>query len=98
MVATGDFSDPETRVKFSDEALIDVDNTAKSYGLSKPSVFEAKYKPGGYDDLKFRRDALCGLERCAGEVVTEMLNIIETCDPTEAQMRLAMRGAPNFHC
>ena len=33
-----------------------------------------------------------GLERCAGEVITEMLEIIETCDPDEAQMRLLMRG------
>jgi hypothetical protein len=35
---------------------------------------------------------LLGLERCAGEVVTDMLTIIETCDPDEAQMRLVMRG------
>jgi hypothetical protein len=36
--------------------------------------------------------SIVGLERCAGEVVTDMLNIIETCDPDEAQMRLIMRG------
>lgn len=42
--------------------------------------------------MKFRRDALQGLERCAGEVVTDILNIIETCDPDEAQMRLIMKG------
>lgn len=33
-----------------------------------------------------------GLERCAGEVITDMLTVIETCDPDEAQMRLIMRG------
>jgi hypothetical protein len=33
-----------------------------------------------------------GLERCAGEVVTDMLTIIENCEPDEAQMRLVMRG------
>ena len=38
-----------------------------------------------------------GLERCAGEVVTDMLNIIETCDPEEAQMRLVMRGENNLY-
>ena len=35
---------------------------------------------------------LSGLERCAGEVVTDMLTIIENCEPDEAQMRLVMRG------
>lgn len=30
--------------------------------------------------------------RCAGEVVTEMLYIVEECNPDEAEMRLLMRG------
>jgi hypothetical protein len=96
MLATGDFADPETRVQFADAQLTDIDRTAQKYGLRKSSVFESKYRPGAFADLKFRRDALCGLERCAGEVVTDMLNIIETCDPEEAQMRLAMRGLPEL--
>ena len=33
-----------------------------------------------------------GLERCAGEVVTDMLEIVETYDEDEAQMQLVMRG------
>ena len=45
-----------------------------------------------YADLKFRRDALMGLDRYAGEVITDILTIIETCEPEEAQMRLLMRG------
>ena len=32
-----------------------------------------------------------GLERCAGEVITDMLEIVETCDPDEAQMQIALR-------
>ncbi len=35
---------------------------------------------------------MLGLERCAGEVVTDILKIIETCDPDEAQMRLVLQG------
>jgi hypothetical protein len=45
-----------------------------------------------YADKHFVRDALLGLERCAGEVVTEMLTIVEECDPDEAEMRLLVRG------
>ena len=47
--------------------------------------------------MKFRRDALLGLERCAGDVVTDILNVIETCDPEEdPQMRLLIREFPSF--
>lgn len=33
-----------------------------------------------------------GLERCAGEVIADMLDIVENYDPDEAQMQLVMRG------
>jgi hypothetical protein len=60
--------------------------------LQKPSVLAAKHDTNRYADAKFRRDALLGLERCAGEVITEMLDIVENYDPDEAQMQLVMRG------
>lgn len=34
-----------------------------------------------------------GLERCAGEVIADMLEIVETCDPDDAQMQIVMRNA-----
>ena len=37
-----------------------------------------------------------GLERCAGDVVADILNVVETYDPDEAQMRLVMREFPTF--
>lgn len=96
MMATGDFTDPETRIPFSDENLKEIDNLAIKYGLKKPSLYAAKINPNTFSDFIFRRDALQGLERCAGEVVTEILNIIETSDPDEAEMRLVMRELPLF--
>lgn len=33
-----------------------------------------------------------GLERCAGEVVTDILKIVESCDSDEAQMRILLQG------
>ena len=94
--ATGDFSDPETRLPFSDEDLAQIDALARKAGLNTTSVLETKRNPHAFADLKFRRDALQGLERCAGEVVTDMLQIIEDFDPEEAQMRLVMRELPTF--
>jgi hypothetical protein len=62
--------------------------------LNKESVYAAKKNNAQlYADKHFRRDALQGLERCAGEVVSEMLQLIEHADPEEAQMKLLMTGS-----
>jgi len=95
-LATGDFSDPETRIPFSDQDLKNIDKLAAKAGMKKPSVFNAKKNPQNYADQKFRRDALQGLERLAGDVIAEMYTILEECDPDEAEMRLVMREMPMF--
>jgi len=99
LLATGDFIDPESRIPFSDNDLRMIDQSAEKAGLKKKSVLAAKTSPENiafYADLNFRRDALLGLERCAGEVVTEMLFIVEECDPDEAEMRLLVQEFPAF--
>eukprot|EP00600_Ochromonadales_sp_CCMP1393_P016480 CAMPEP_0175033988 /NCGR_PEP_ID=MMETSP0005-20121125/22345_1 /TAXON_ID=420556 /ORGANISM="Ochromonas sp., Strain CCMP1393" /LENGTH=242 /DNA_ID=CAMNT_0016294747 /DNA_START=364 /DNA_END=1092 /DNA_ORIENTATION=+ len=96
LIASGDFSDPETRIPFSEADLREIDAIAKKSGLKKKSVVEAKNNTEVYNDAKFRRDALLALERCAGEVVTDILQIIENYDPDEAQMHLMMREFPAF--
>lgn len=49
-----------------------------------------------YEYVKFRVYLILiihlTVRRCAGEVVTEMLYIVEECNPDEAEMRLLMRG------
>ncbi len=35
---------------------------------------------------------LSAIERCAGEVVTDILEIAETYDPEDGQLQLAMNG------
>lgn len=93
---TGDFTDPITRIPFSDEDLQVIDAKAKKLNLDKPSLLELKRNPNAFAEFKFRRDALLGLERCAGEVVTDILKIVETCDSDEAQMRLLIQELPAF--
>ena len=58
ILATGDFTDPETRLPFSDDDLQQIDLMAKKAGLIKQSVYETKQNPRAFDDFKFRRDAL----------------------------------------
>jgi hypothetical protein len=92
LISTGDFYDPETRIPFSDTDLQAIDSLAVQAGFSKESVHAAKLDVNKYKDAIFVRDALQGLERCAGEVITEILNVIEECDPEEAQLRLIISG------
>lgn len=96
LLVSGDFTDPETRLPFSDSDLKEIDRIAKISGSNKSSVFDAKHNTTLYNDSKFRRDALLGLERCAGEVVTDILELIENTHPDDAQMELAMREFPQF--
>lgn len=96
LLATGDFHDPETRLPFSESDLQEIDSIARAVGLNKASVFKARKNTANYSDAKFRRDALLALERCAGDVISEMLDIAETYDPEEAQMELALREFPVF--
>lgn len=96
IISSGEFSDPETRLPFSAENLKEIDELAKENGLSKPSVLEAKSNTHAYSEAKFRRDALLALERCAGEVITDILEIIENNDPDDAQIQLVVREFPAF--
>jgi len=96
LLATGDFLDPETRLPFSDENLKEIDAAVAKTGSSKASVYAAAHSPDAFADAKFRRDALSGLERLAGEVVADILDVIENTEPHEAQMRLLMRELPLF--
>jgi hypothetical protein len=66
LIASGDFTDPESRLPFSDNDLRMIDKAAEKAGLKKKSVYSAKNAPediARYADLTFRRDALLGLER-----------------------------------
>lgn len=46
--------------------------------------------------LYFIFSPFLALERCAGEVIADMLQIVENYDPDEAQMELAMNEFPVF--
>jgi hypothetical protein len=95
-LATGEFYDPETRLPFSDLELKKLDAIARTEGLNKRSVYEAKLNAALlYSDLRFRRDALLGLERCAGEMINEVISIIEEGDD-DAELQLLLRVFPSF--
>lgn len=118
MLSTGDFSDPESRLPFSDKDLAALDTVISKNKLGKESVLRAKLSPIRYKEIHFKRDALCGeysnnmychittlyilsytstgLERLAGEVVTDMGLVIESEDADNGQMLLVMSLFPSF--
>ncbi|EGZ27122.1 hypothetical protein PHYSODRAFT_467578 [Phytophthora sojae] len=96
ILATGDFSEPETRIPFSDEDLRRIDLEASKAKLSENSVVDAKKNKHKFEEQKVKRDGILGLERCASEYVNKMLDIVESDDPEEGEMLLIMSVFPSF--
>ncbi|KAH7474072.1 hypothetical protein PRIC1_014386 [Phytophthora ramorum] len=96
ILATGDFSEPETRIPFSDEDLRRIDVEASKAKLVEKSVADAKKNKHKFEEQKVKRDGILGLERCASEYVNRMLEIVESDDPEEGEMLLIMSVFPSF--
>lgn len=103
LLASGNFFEPETRIHFSDDDLQRLDKQVQTLGLEMDSVYDAKKKPDSYHakhikNMRFERDALTGLDRCCGEVVVEMLHLIEgeDVDLEIAEMLLLTSLFPQF--
>jgi hypothetical protein len=98
LLATGDFNDPESRLPFLDEDLQRLDELAAKLGLGKASTLEAKNDAQRYAEMRLRRDGLVGLERCVGELIIEIMAVVEgeACDEDEGQMRLIASLFPMF--
>ncbi|CAH0473694.1 unnamed protein product [Peronospora belbahrii] len=96
ILATGDFSEPETRIPFSDKDLCRIDIEASKAKLNEKSVVEAMKNKHTFEEEKVKRDGILGLERCASEYVNKMLEIVESDDPEEGEMLLIMNVFPSF--
>ncbi|KAG7400694.1 hypothetical protein PHYBOEH_004741 [Phytophthora boehmeriae] len=96
ILATGDFSEPETRIPFSDDDLRRIDQEARKAKLNEKSVVDAKTNKHKFEEQKVKRDGILGLERCASEYVNKMLEIVESDDPEEGEMLLIMSVFPSF--
>mmetsp|Transcript_40854 Transcript_40854/g.53827 ORF Transcript_40854/g.53827 Transcript_40854/m.53827 type:complete len:213 (+) Transcript_40854:130-768(+) len=95
-LASGDFVEPESRLDFSDDDLRRLDEQARKAGYKKPSVFEAKHNPSYFLELKLKRDAVIGIERLIGDVVTSMMSVVEKMNYEEGQIHLIMNLFPAF--
>eukprot|EP00644_Phytophthora_capsici_P015937 jgi/Phyca11/509779/fgenesh2_kg.PHYCAscaffold_49_\ len=96
ILATGNFSEPETRIPFSDEDLRRIDIEASKAKLNEKIIVDAKKNRHHFEEQKVKRDGILGLERCASEYVNKMLEIVENDDPEEGEMLLIMSVFPSF--
>ncbi|KAJ0403735.1 hypothetical protein P43SY_003040 [Pythium insidiosum] len=90
ILATGDFSEPETRIPFSDDDLRRIDVEARRAKLDERSVLEAKYNKHVFDEQKVKRDGLLG------EYITKMLGVVEDDDAEEGEIELITCLFPSF--
>lgn len=74
MLTSGDYCDPESRIRFSTPDLERLDQIGKR--LNKPSVVQSR-QSFSESDAKFRVDALFGLERVCGDLVAVMFDLVE---------------------
>jgi len=101
ILATGDFTEPETRIPFSPSDMKRLDDIVRNAGIKKGSVYEAINNQKRFKEQKVTRDSVIGLERCIGELISEMLSIIDavcdgTADPESAETRLLLNVFPVF--
>jgi len=98
MISTSNFFEPETKLLFSEEDIVALDELGKQLG--KPSVIEAQKNYNIiHDRLHSEQDLFSGVERCAGESVSEMMKIVETTRRSklgEGEEALLVRIFPSF--
>eukprot|EP00753_Platysulcus_tardus_P016297 PLAT5588.1.p1 GENE.PLAT5588.1~~PLAT5588.1.p1 ORF type:complete len:381 (-),score=84.64 PLAT5588.1:267-1313(-) len=95
LLVSGDFRDPLTRERLSEETLRSLDDSAREAGLDKRSVLSASRARDYYAEERCRRDAIVGLERCCGDLVADMLRCIEG-QVEDAELLCVVELFPNF--
>lgn len=95
-LSSGDFWEPETRLELTDQDLVTLDLQVKRAGLERPSVLEAKRNSDYFREQKWQREVLTGLERLTGDIVSDMLMVIEKMNSEEGQLKLVMSLFPAF--
>lgn len=97
IIETGNFTEPETRIPFSDSDLERLDTQVAQRGEPCGSTLDARRQgTGRYARQRFRDDALLGLERIAGEYITTITDLIEQEYSFEGHYRLTTDLLPNF--
>lgn len=77
IIKTGDFRDPVTRLPFTLDDIKTIDTSVKTAKYPYPSLVDIITNRGSYESAQRQKEVLAGLESCLGELISEMLHIIE---------------------
>jgi hypothetical protein len=99
IIASGDITEPESRIPFSYDDLLRMDSEARKHGLCKLSVVDAASANNAdrYAEMQSNRDLVTGLDSCAGEVVSQILLMVESPSSTSNQTRLLSELFPQLY-
>jgi hypothetical protein len=81
LLSTGDFRDPITRTELSAEEIESLDNRVLSENLNYPTLMDKFNDKAAADVTENEINVIRGLESCIGEVIVDILRIIE--EPTK---------------
>jgi hypothetical protein len=94
ILATGILSEPETRIPFTQQDLLRLDELGLQLG--KESILEAT-QSSRYKEMKERHDALDGVERLAGANIYAILRLLEKSkNMDESQLQLVTKLLPEL--
>lgn len=89
--STGDFSDPVSRLPLTLEDLEQIDVKVSASGLSLPSLVEVYQNKESFTLKKIHHQEIQSLEACLGELVMDMLRVIEqSLNREDAQYRMSV--------
>jgi hypothetical protein len=79
LLLSGNFVEPTSRKAFTIDDMRQLDKLAKRAKLTLPSLQAAFCSPQKFESKAQAQLMLDGLDRCVGEVVSEMMKCIELC-------------------
>jgi hypothetical protein len=96
MLSSGTFEEPISRIAFSDDELVHLDETMIRAGLKRTSLVEAKKDTVKYTSQKQAQNLSFGIDRMLGDIVAKMMTIVESPDSEDGQMELVINLFPEF--
>ncbi len=96
ILSTGTFLEPVSRIAFSHDELVRLDESAARAGLVRASLVEAKKDIATYVSQKQAQNLSFGIDRMVGDIVVKMMAVVESPDSEDGQMELVVNLFPEF--
>lgn len=96
VLSTGMFLEPVSRISFSDDELVRLDESVRRAGLVRGSLVEARKDTTTYVSQKQAQNLSLGIDRMVGDIVVKMMAVVESPDSEDGQMELVVNLFPEF--